>query len=203
MELPWREDVAAVLVRGPRAGGRGRAAAVLYGDRDPSGRLPVTFAPEGEYPTAGAERRYPGVDDEVHYDEDVVTATDTSTTKTPTRPIRSVTAFVCDDRIRRCRITGERTVAVPVKNAADRPGREVIQAYVRPPSVDGVDRPRRELAGFEAVQLDADDEDGSTDADDLAFSRYDPNSGWTVDTGTYTVEIGRSSRDIRSRIEHR
>jgi len=65
--------------------------------------------------------------------------------------------------------------------------------------VAGVDRPARELAGFEAVQLDAGERQTVELAlDDLAFSRYDPEDGWTVDTGTYTVEIGRSSRDVRT-----
>jgi len=203
VELPWREDVAAVLEQWyPGQADGDAAAAVLYGDRDPSGRLPVTFAPEGEYPTAGAERRYPGVDDEVHYDEGVFIGYRhfDDEDADPTYPFghgHSYATFEYGD----AETTGERTVAVTVKNAADRPGREVIQAYVRPPSVDGVDRPRRELAGFEAVQLDADEQKTvALTLDDLAFSRYDPNSGWTVDTGTYTVEIGRSSRDIRTTV---
>ncbi len=97
--------------------------------------------------------------------------------------------------------TDEQTVAVPVENVADRPGREVVQAYVRPPSAADADRPERELAGFEAVQLDAGERQTvELTLDDLAFSRYDTDSGWTVDSGTYTVEIGRSSRDVRTTV---
>ncbi|KAA9397902.1 glycosyl hydrolase [Haloarcula sp. CBA1130] len=203
VELPWREDVAAVLEQWyPGQADGDAAAAVLYGDRDPSGRLPVTFAPAGEYPTAGAERRYPGVDDEAHYDEGVFVGYrhfDDAETD-PTYPFghgHSYASFEYGE----AETTDEQTVAVPVENVADRPGREVVQAYVRPPSVDGVARPSRELAGFEAVQLDAGERQTVELAlDDLAFSRYDPDSGWTVDTGTYTVEIGRSSRDIRTTV---
>jgi beta-glucosidase len=203
VELPWREDVAAVLEQWyPGQADGDAAAAVLYGDRDPSGRLPVTFAPESEYPTAGAERRYPGVDDEVHYGEGVFVGyrhfdhADVD----PTYPFghgHSYATFEYGD----AETTGDQTVAVPVANVADRPGREVVQAYVRPPSVAGVDRPERELAGFEAVQLDAGERQTVELAlDDLAFSRYDTDSGWTVDSGTYTVEIGRSSRDVRTTV---
>ncbi|MDT3435631.1 glycoside hydrolase family 3 C-terminal domain-containing protein [Haloarcula sp. 1CSR25-25] len=203
VELPWREDVAAVLEQWyPGQADGDAAAAVLYGDRDPSGRLPVTFAPESEYPTAGAERRYPGVDDQAHYDEGVFVGYRhfDDADVDPTYPFghgHSYATFEYGD----AEATAEQTVAVPVENVADRPGREVVQAYVRPPSVDGVDRPDRELAGFAAVQLDAGERRTvELSLDDLAFSRYDPASGWTVDTGTYTVEIGRSSRDVRTTV---
>mgnify|MGYP000023548151 FL=1 len=201
VELPWREDVAAVLEQWyPGQADGDAAAAVLYGDRDPSGRLPVTFAPENEYPTVGDERRYPGVDDEVYYDEGVFVGYRhfDDADVDPTYPFghgHSYATFEYGD----AETTGEQTVAVPVENVDNRPGREVVQAYVRPPSVAGVDRPARELAGFEAVQLDAGERQTVELAlDDLAFSRYDPEDGWTVDTGTYTVEIGRSSRDVRT-----
>ncbi|WP_336358147.1 beta-glucosidase family protein [Haloarcula sp. CGMCC 1.6347] len=201
VELPWREDVAAVLEQWYPGQADGDAvAAVLYGDRDPSGRLPVTFAPESEYPTAGSDRRYPGVDDEVHYDEGVFVGYRhfDDADVDPTYPFghgHSYATFEYGE----AETTGEQAVAVPVENVADRPGREVVQAYVRPPSAAVADRPERELAGFEAVQLDAGERQTvELTLDDLAFSRYDTDSGWTVDTGTYTVEIGRSSRDIRT-----
>jgi len=203
VELPWREDVAAVLEQWyPGQADGDAAAAVLYGDRDPSGRLPVTFAPESEYPAAEAERRYPGVDDRVHYDEGVFVGYrhfDDAETD-PTYPFGHGGSYATFE-YGSAETTGEQTVAVTVENVADRPGREVVQAYVRPPSAAGVDRPERELAGFAAVQLEAGERRTvALTLDDLAFSRYDRDSGWTVDTGTYTVEIGRSSRDIRTTV---
>jgi len=201
VELPWREDVAAVLEQWyPGQADGDAAAAVLYGDRDPSGRLPVTFAPESEYPTGGDERRFPGVDDRVHYDEGVFVGYrhfDGAKTD-PTYPFGHGGSYATFE-YGSAETTGERTVAVTVENVADRPGREVVQAYVRPPSVEGIDRLERELAGFEAVQFDAGERRTvELTLDELAFSRYEQGSGWTVDTGTYTVEIGRSSRDVRA-----
>ena len=91
----------------------------------------------------------------------------------------------------------EHRATVTVANVADRDGREVVQAYVRPPTVDGVDRPVRELAGFAAVAVPAGEERTVEIAlDDRAFARYG-ETGWRVDPGEYVVEIGRSSRDAR------
>jgi len=71
VELPWRDDVAAVVESWYPGQADGDAvASVLYGDADAAGRLPVTFAPESEYP-ATEPHQYPGVNDEVHYEEGV------------------------------------------------------------------------------------------------------------------------------------
>lgn len=201
VSLPWREDVAAVVEQWYPGQADGEAVAdVLYGDRDPSGRLPVTFAPEADYPTADDERRFPGVDGEVHYDEGLFVgyrhfdAADAE----PTYPFghgRSYATF----EYGAVEAVDDQTVSVTVENVADRPGREVVQAYVRPPDVDGIERPEREFAAFEVVRLDAGERRTvSLALDDLALSRYDPVDGWTVDPGTYTVEVGRSAGDVRA-----
>lgn len=200
VSLPWREDVAAVVEQWYPGQADGEALAdVLYGDRDPSGRLPVTFAPEGAYPTAGDDRRFPGVDGEVHYDEGLFVGYrhfDAAEAE-PTYPFghgHSYAAF----EYGAVEAGDDQTVSVTVENVADRPGREVVQAYVRPPDVDGVERPEREFAAFEPVHLDAGERRTVTLAlDDLALSRYDTDEGWTVDSGSYTVEVGRSARDVR------
>ncbi|WP_423998716.1 beta-glucosidase family protein [Haloarcula salina] len=201
VSLPWREDVAAVVEQWYPGQADGEAVAdVLYGDRDPGGRLPVTFASEETYPTADDDRRFPGVDGAVHYDEGLFVgyrhfdAADAE----PTYPFghgRSYATFEYG-----AAETGEdQTVSVTVENVADRPGREVVQAYVSPPDVDGVERPEREFAAAESVRLDAGERRTVTlSLDDLALSRYDTEDGWTVDSGTYAVEVGRSARDVRA-----
>jgi beta-glucosidase len=95
-------------------------------------------------------------------------------------------------------IVDDDTVAVTVENTSGRDGHEVVQAYVSPPNVEGVDQPRRELAGHTAVDVPA-EETATVDValDDLAFRRYDESDGWTVDPGEYTIEVGRFSRDLR------
>jgi len=203
VELPWREEVDAILESWYPGQVDGEALArVLYGDADPGGRLPVTFAPDGEYP-ATEPRQYPGVDDRAHYDEGVFVgyrhfdAADAA----PTYPFGHGESYA---EFEYGGATVEDGVArVDVENVADRPGREVVQAYVRPPET-AVERPERELAGFAAVEVPAgDSETVEIDLSEAAFARYDEDAGWTVDEGVYEVEIGRSSRDVRGRGEVR
>ncbi|WP_231188086.1 glycoside hydrolase family 3 C-terminal domain-containing protein [Haladaptatus sp. DYF46] len=199
VELPWRDDVAAILESWYPGQADGDAiAAILYGDADPGGRLPVTFAPQSDYPTAD-ERAFPGVDDVVHYDEGAFVGYrhfDAERVE-PTFPFGHGLSYA-DYEYRDAELTDDGTVSVTVENVADRDGREVVQAYVSPPEVDGVSRPVRELGGFTAIEIPA----GETvivrvSLDDAAFRRYDEDEGWLVDEGEYGIEIGRSTRDIR------
>ncbi|MFU8867935.1 beta-glucosidase [Natronococcus sp.] len=200
IECPWREEVAAVLENWYPGQAHGEAvAAVLYGDADPGGRLPVTFAPEDAYPTAD-ERRYPGVDGTARYDEGVFVGYRhfDSAEREPTYPFGHGRSYADYEYVDADPDLEDGTVRVTVENTADRDGREVVQVYVRPPSVDGVDRPVRELAGFESGAIPAGERVSvAVDLDDLAFARYGED-GWTVDPGEYVLEIGRSSRDVRT-----
>ena len=213
VELPWRDTVDAVLVNWYPGQAHGDAvASVCYGDADPGGRLPVTFAPEAAYPTAGDERRYPGVDGAVRHDEGVFVgyrwfdADDDRAAGAgdaePTYPFghgHSYATFEYRDASVEAppAADAERRATVTVANVSDRDGREVVQAYVRPPAVDGVDRPVRELAGFASVAVPAGEvRTVEIVLDERAFTRYG-ESGWRVDPGEYAVEIGRSSRDAR------
>ena len=200
VELPWAGDVAAVVSQWYPGQSHGDAiASVLYGDADPGGRLPVTFAAEDDYP-ANTAARFPGIDDEVDYSEGLLVgyrhfdATDTD----PTYPFghgHSYADFAYDDLA----VVDDRTVEVTVENESDRDGREVVQAYVAAPDApDDLERPPRELAAFEAVDVAAGESvTVSLDLDERALGRYDADDGWTVDDGTVTVTVGRSSRDLR------
>ncbi len=200
VELPWRADVEAIAAAWYPGQTDGSAlAAVLYGDEEPGGRLPVTFAPEGEYPTS-EERQYPGVEGKAHYEEGLFVgyrhfdATDAETTY-PFGHGESYAEFAYGEPEI---LEGEElAVRIPVENVANRAGREVVQAYARAPRDD--DRPVRELAGFASVEIGAGEERTVEMAlEGRAFSRWDDEEGWTVDPGTYTVEIGRSSGDLRA-----
>ncbi|WP_440007394.1 beta-glucosidase family protein [Halomicrococcus sp. SG-WS-1] len=202
VELPWRDDVAALLAAWYPGQAHGAALAdVLYGDRDPGGRLPVTFAPEDAYP-ATDESQYPGVDGVADYSEGPFVgyrhfdAADAE----PTYPFGHGRSYA-DFRYGAAEADGD-AVRVTVENRAERPGREVVQAYVRPPAApDGVERPVRELAGAAAVELDGGETSTvEVDLDDLAFARYDPDDGWVTDSGAYAIEVGRSSRDVRTTV---
>lgn len=203
VELPWRDDVAAVLATWYPGQSDGRALArVLFGDADPSGRLPVTFAPEAAYPATGEPRTFPGVDGRVHHDEGVFVGYrgfdrfDVA----PTYPFGHGGSYAaieyCD-----AEPAADGRLRVRLANAADRDGRAVVQAYARPPET-AVERPVRELAGFDAVGVPAGETvTADVDLDPLAVRRYDADAGWTVDPGTYVLEVGRSSRDCRLTVD--
>ena len=89
-------------------------------------------------------------------------------------------------------------VRLSVTTTGGRDGREVVQAYVSLPG-SAVRRPPRELKGFANVAVPA----GATVEVELPIARDDLAywdtrvSRWVVEGGTYVVEVGASSRDLR------
>jgi beta-glucosidase len=202
VEMPWLDAVDAVVQTWYPGQADGEAlAAVLYGE-DPGGRLPVTFGRRfDDYPVAG-ERRYPGIDGRVHYEEGVFVGYrgfDRSGVD-PLFPFGhglSYAAFEYDD-ITLARTGDGLEVSVTVENCSNRSGRDVVQAYVSPPDAP-VDRPERELGGFVPVALDGGERRRLTlSIPNRVLARFDGSAGWTVDQGTYAVAVGRSSRDLRT-----
>jgi len=93
------------------------------------------------------------------------------------------------------------TVTVAVTNTGDRDGAEVVQVYTSLPGSTVVRAPR-ELKGFAKVALAAGasrEVEVHVRREDLAYwdIRVDR---WLVEGGSYTVEVGASSRDIRSTV---
>lgn len=90
------------------------------------------------------------------------------------------------------------TARVTVKNTGALAGKEVVQLYVAPPT-DGIFRPVRELRAYAKVELaPGESKTVELELNRRAFAYYDVQHGdWRVDGGTYTIEAGSSSRDIR------
>ena len=175
----------------------------MFGDVNPSGKLPDTLAIRredysdwGNYPGNGstvtyAEGLYVGYR---HFDKKNIkplfpfgfglsyTTFAYSNLKVPVTQGRGQTA----------------TVNVTVQNTGKRAGDEIAQLYLRPLS-SPIDRPIRELKGFGRVSLKPGQKAVLTFAlDDRAFSVWDvKRHAWQVSPGAYTVEVGASSRDIR------
>jgi beta-glucosidase len=89
-------------------------------------------------------------------------------------------------------------VAVRLRNAGARAGREVVQVYLEAPS-DDPRRPLRTLAGFARVFAEPGE---AVEAKVLlrarAFACFDESSRtWLTPSGSYTLRAGRSSRDLR------
>ena len=93
-------------------------------------------------------------------------------------------------------------VEVTVRNTGERAGREVVQVYVSVPG-SRVTRAPRELKGFADVEL----EPGASqrvriDIPAAELQHWSTRAGaWVVEAGTYRVEVGASSRDLRGSAE--
>ncbi|MFW5949737.1 MAG: beta-glucosidase [archaeon] len=202
IRMPWASDVDAILETWYPGQEDGHAtASILFGDVDPSGRLPVTFGRRiDDYP-ASEERQYPGVNLETDYSEGIFVGyrhfdAEGIDPQFPFGHGLSYTDFDYTD------VSVESdgpvaTVEVTVENVGDRRGHEVVQVYLGQDD-PSIERPPKELAAFDAVTL----EEGASETvtmeiDERTFAYYDEeDAAWTVDAGEYTVEIGRSSRDI-------
>ncbi|WP_017239148.1 glycoside hydrolase family 3 protein [Streptomyces sp. SS] len=204
VELPWREDVAAILLGWfPGQEGGAALADVLTGAEEPGGRLPTTWpvaladAPVTEVTPTGGE---------LDYAEGVFIgyrAWDRAGA-VPAYPFGhglGYTTWSYDSLI----ATPDR-VTVRVANTGDRPGREVVQIYLAPvaPEPDGarstsVERPVRWLAGFASVEAaPGESVEASIALPRRAFEIWDEEKGdWTLVTGAYEVVAAHSLSDAR------
>ena len=175
-------------------------ASILFGDANPSGKLPVSFPKE--WKDSPAASNYPGENLKVNYAEGIYVGYRYFDTKNvePLFPFGfglSYTNFAYSD-LKTASSGGSFTVSLKVRNTGSRDGAEVVQLYVH----DGhskIDRPLRELKGFQRVALKA----GETKTIELkldraALSYWSPEKNdWVADPGTFEVQVGASSRDIR------
>ena len=85
-----------------------------------------------------------------------------------------------------------------VKNTGSRPGKEIVQLYVRDCTGAAL-RPDKELRGFAKVALQPGEEkEVALTLDMRAFAFYDvENHAWRAADGTFEILVGASSRDIR------
>jgi len=157
--LPWRDEVAAILVTW--FGGQEMASAladVLTGRVDPGGRLPTSLPLTLEHTPAFGN--FPGADSEVRYGEGLLMGYRWYDTRSlpvayPFGHGLSYASFRLGDpwlSAPAWRAGETLTVTVPVTNTSTRHGSEVVQLYVAPPPGDRF-RPRRELKAFAKVTL--------------------------------------------------
>ncbi len=93
----------------------------------------------------------------------------------------------------------EITVTVDVSNTGDVAGKEVVELYISAPA-ENMDKPVKELKGFAKTQLlqPGETETVSFTIDSRNLASYDAStSSWVAEAGTYEVQIGASSEDIR------
>ncbi|WP_434445436.1 glycoside hydrolase family 3 C-terminal domain-containing protein [Lentzea sp. E54] len=184
--MPWREEAAAVLLTWfPGQEGGNGLADVLFGDREPGGRLPTTW-PDGEtdvpvgvfLPVAGS----------LPYREGLAIGY-RAWAESRTAPaywfghgLGYTTWDYEEARVER------NEVRVRVRNTGERPGREVVQVYLSRPG-SAVPRPRRWLAGFATVTAGPGETvEALVEVPERATSHW--AGKWLVEPGAFTVLIG-------------
>lgn len=204
VEMDWADGVPAILEA--YLGGQAFGAAVpelLFGDACPSGKLAESFPVYLENnPSYG---NFPGDEVTVNYAEGVFVGYRWYTSrKLPTRyPFGyglSYTTFEFSDlKLDKTEIKDTDTlkVSVTVSNTGKVAGAQVVQLYVAPDRCS-VDRPVRELKGFEKVFLAPGESRRVTlELDKRAFAYYDVTvSDWRAESGVYTVEICENSEKV-------
>lgn len=206
VEMPWIDDVAAVLLLWyPGEEGAAALADMVLGISEPGGRLPITFpASLDDVPTSTPES-YPGVDGRVVYSEGLLLgyrhydANDVE----PLFAFGHGLGYTTFER-GEVELSGDVDagfqVTVSVTNTGTRSGSDVVQVYVGA-AEPGLGRPVRQLAGFATVTLDPGQSRTVTvDIDERSYHRWDADSGdWTLVPGTHHVSVGTSSREFYGR----
>jgi len=203
--MPWIDQVPSVLLGWYGGSEAGRAIAdVLFGDVNPSGKLPFTFPVKLEdnpahyngktFPTRGKN----------HYDEGIFLGYRWHE-KMDIKPLfafghgLSYTDFEYGDvTLSSKKIRGGKiTVKVPVTNVGQVAGSEVVQVYVHDCEAS-VEMPQKQLKGFDKVYL----EPGQTKTVSIelgpdAFRFFDEESmAWKTEPGDFEILVGSASDNI-------
>ncbi|MGH3207734.1 MAG: glycoside hydrolase family 3 C-terminal domain-containing protein, partial [Trebonia sp.] len=154
--MPWLNGVKGVIEAWYPGQNDGNAiAAVLFGDVNPSGKLPVTFPQSLAQVPASTAAQWPGTDGQVQYSEGVLVGYRWYATKqiAPLFPFGyglSYTSFAYSHlAVRPGR--GGYQVSADVTNTGQRAGADVAQLYVGDPASTG--EPAEQLKGYQRVTL--------------------------------------------------
>jgi beta-glucosidase len=197
--MPWLGSVAGVVEAWYPGEEDGlAAAAVLFGDVDPGGKLPVTFpASLSELPTRTAAQ-FPGVDGKETYSEglDVGYRWYDAKDLTPLFPFGfglSYTTFTVKGLSAHPNADGSVTVQVVLTDTGARSGSDVVQLYVADPATTG--EPPIQLKAYQRVSLDPGRSATVTLAvPSEAFAVW--SGRWSVSAGCDGIDVGDSSADL-------
>ncbi|MGW7788182.1 glycoside hydrolase family 3 C-terminal domain-containing protein, partial [Streptomyces tricolor] len=195
VELPWRNEVAAVLLTWfPGQEGGAALADVLTGAHEPGGRLPTTWGSLADAPVT----QVVPVDGELRYSEGVFIGYRAweRAGRTPSYPFGHGLGYT-DWAYESLEADGT-TVRVRVRNTGERAGREVVQVYVGPTG-PGPERPARWLAGFASVEAGpGESAEVTVELPRRAFEVWDDTAKtWSCVKGSYEISAGRSIADRR------
>lgn len=201
VEMPWANDVAAIVQAWYGGNETGNVIAdVLFGDVNPSGKLPLSFPVRNQDNPAFLNFRAEGA--RTLYGEDIYIGYRfyEATERAVLFPFGhglSYTSFAFSDlEIGHADEGRQLTVQATVSNTGSVRGAEVVQVYVAPKQKAKVNRPVKELKGFSKVELNAGEKRTVKVQIETkyAVSFWDEDrSKWCVEEGEYDIIVSDSS----------
>jgi beta-glucosidase len=198
--MPWASSVAGILTGFMPGQECGNAlAAILFGDANPSARLPFTFPVSEKLIPVNTPEQYPGINNEAQYSEKLLVGYRWYDAKQqpllfPFGHGLSYTTFSYSN----LQIDSTNyKISFTITNTGTVAGDEVAQLYIGYPPSAG--EPPKNLRRFSKLHYESNQShDISYFLNDRDFSIWDITTHqWKVISGSYTVFIGSSSRDIR------
>jgi beta-glucosidase len=211
--MPWIDRVSGVI-EAWYGGSKGADAVanVLFGDVNPSAKLPMTFPlsvndlphttvvqppVRGRGPESGAVLTSPTFD--VHYDEGLKVGYKwyDAEKKSVLFPFGYGLSYT-NYSYSRLKVTpgDQTTITFTVKNTGKRAGEEIAQVYAALPAGSG--EPPKRLVGWTKIQLNpGESKEVTVTVPAMYLSIYDEAShGWKLLPGSYTFMAGTSSKDL-------
>ncbi len=183
-------------------------ARVLFGEVNPSGKLPVTYPKKLQDSPAHALGEYPGDKDtlNVEYREDIFVGYRYHDTYKVAPQFGfghglSYTTFGYSN-LKAAKNADGVGVTITLKNTGKAAGAEVVQLYVKDTEA-AVKRPEKELKSFSKVFLKpGESKEVSFTLPKEAFQYFDEaKMQWVLEPGNFTIMAGSSSQDIRQQAE--
>lgn len=199
-------DAAPAIIQSwyPGMEGGNALAKIIFGEVNPSGKLPMTFPKRLEDHGSHALGEYPGDTNKliVNYLDDIYVGYRYYDTYKVEPQFAfgyglSYTTFAYND-LKIVRAGKKATLTFTIKNTGKVAGAEVAQVYVSQPAAL-LPRPEKELKAFRKVFLKPGEQKTiSITLNEDAFQYFnDVLNKWTMDGGTYKILVGSSSRDIK------
>jgi len=205
----WYDKVPAILNAWyPGMMGGNALARVLFGEVNPSGKLPVTYPKKlQDHPAHKSKKRFPGdlKEMKIYFDEGIFVGYryfdqhhiepffsfgfGLSYTEFELSNIQVDNSSIQEK--------GSFTITVDIKNKGDIAGAEVVQIYIGDDECL-VERPPKELQAFEKVYLNSGEQKTvSITLDESAFEFYSvKEKKFIIESGSFTIWAGTSSRNL-------